>query len=132
MIKKLKIFVSVLSLIITIGIISAFVTEINFARASAPSGLQTTVATSTAYVISTTAKTIFATSTNCSSRIITTTTNPIMLTFSDNQGKVPTATYGHLQSASTTIAYDSGIYGCNAYKAYGFDTSSNLTLTETR
>lgn len=130
--NKIKTFLIIAGLFVTVGIMTAIFSETKLATAGAPSGLQTTVATSTAYSVSTSASTLFATSTACSSRIITTTSQPIMLVFSDRAGQVPTGTFGHLQSASTTVAYDSGIYGCNAYKAYGYGGSSNLTLTETR
>lgn len=98
--------------------------------ASAPVGLPTTVATTSNPTIGTTASLLFATST-CDARIITTVASPIMLTFSDVQGKVPTGVFGHLQAASTTVVYDSGQYGCNAVRAYGF-VSSAITVTETR
>lgn len=102
----------------------------NIAFASAPSGLPATVATSSIASVSSTATTIFATST-CASRIITTVANPIMLTFSDYSGQTPTGSFGHLQAASTTVTYDSGQYGCGAVKAYSFGTAS-ITVTETR
>ena len=101
------------------------------AQASAPSGLPATVATSSNPTVTTTASLVIATSTACSARIVTTVASPIMLTFSDNQGKVPTGTYGHLQPASTTVAYDSGQYGCGAVRIYSF-VSSAITVTETR
>lgn len=99
---------------------------------SAPSGLAATVATTTQYTVGTTAVTAFATTTNCSSRVISTVAQPIMITFTDQSGQVPTALFGHLQSASTTVVYDAGIYGCNAVKIYGFNADSVITLTETR
>lgn len=98
--------------------------------AGAPSGLPATVATSSNPTVTTTAALVFATS-SCAARIITTVASPIMITFSDNQGKVPTALYGHLQPASTTVAYDSGIYGCGAVRVYSF-ASSAISVTETR
>ena len=54
-----------------------------------------------------------------------------MLTFSDNQGKVPSGVYGHLQAASTTVAYDGGQYGCGAVRIYSF-TSQAITVSESR
>jgi hypothetical protein len=44
---------------------------------------------------------------------------------------VPTALIGHLQAASTTVSYDSGIYGCNAVRIYSF-ASSIITVSESR
>lgn len=98
--------------------------------ASAPSGLPATVATTSPAAVSTTVIPLFATS-SCSSRIITTYVSPVMLTFSDYAGQVPTGTFGHLQAASTTVAYDSGLYGCGLVKAYSF-AAQTITTTETR
>ncbi len=125
-------FITIGLAVVTILIALSLFSGVNLASASAPSGLPATVATSSAQIVSSTVATIVATSTNCSARIITTTNKPIMLTFSDYSGQSPSATFGHLQSASTTVAYDSGIYGCGRVKAYGFDTSSNITTTETK
>ncbi len=98
-------------------------------QASAPPGLQATVATSSNPAVGTTARILFASST-CSARIVTTYASPVMLTFAD-LGVAPTATYGHLQAASTTVAYDSGQYGCGQVKVYSF-VSQNITVSETR
>lgn len=89
-----------------------------------------TVATTSVATVTTTASTIFATST-CGARVITTTASPIMLTFSDNQGAVPTGAFGTLQAASTTVAYSNSLYGCGAYKAYSF-VSGPITVMESR
>lgn len=88
------------------------------------------VATTSVAGVTTSASTIFATS-SCTGRVISTRESAIMLTFSDNQGQVPTGLYGHVQAASTTVAYDAGTYGCGAFKAFSF-TAQNLTLMETR
>lgn len=101
------------------------------AHGSAPSGLRAIVATTSNPTVTSTAGLVFATSTQCSARVITTYASPIMVTFSDVQGKVPTGTFGHLQAASTTVAYDSGIYGCETVRIYSF-TSQAITVTETQ
>jgi hypothetical protein len=54
-----------------------------------------------------------------------------MITFTDAQGKVPTATFGVLQAASTTVAYDASQYGCGAVRIYSF-VSSAITVQEAR
>lgn len=100
------------------------------AGAAAPSGLPATVATSSSQIVITSAPIIFATST-CAARIITVNAGGnIMLTFSDMLGQTPTATFGRFQAASTTVEYDSGIYGCGSVKAYG--SGVTITTTETR
>lgn len=129
---KNKILVSFVfvSTLIVVGLI-ALDFKAKVSEASAPSGLQSTVATSSVAAVSSTASVVFATSTNCSSRIITTQGGAIKITFTDKNGYVPTSTFGHVQVASTTVAYDSGLYGCNTFKVYSYE-SQTLTVTETR
>lgn len=92
--------------------------------------LPATVATTSNPTVGTTPLLLFATST-CGVRIISTTASPIMLTFSDVQGSIPTATFGTLQAASTTVVYDNGQYGCGAYRAYAF-VSGAITIMESK
>ena len=74
-------------------------------------------------------KTLFSAKNSCSSRIISTVAQPIMLSF--HSSVTPTAIAGHLQVASTTIAYSSDDYGCGAVSAYGYNASTTITITET-
>lgn len=78
-----------------------------------------------------TARILFATSTQCVSRIISTQSGAIKLTFSDFTGQRPTGVNGHQQNASTTELYPSGDYGCNAVWVFPFE-SNTITVTETR
>lgn len=78
-----------------------------------------------------TARILFATSTKCSSRVISTQAGAIKLTFSDFSGQRPTGVNGHDQSASTTVAYPAENYGCDAVWVYPYGTNT-LTVTETR
>lgn len=72
--------------------------------------------------------TLTATST-CSTRIITTKADPILLTFTD--ANTPSSLYGHLQAASTTSAYQAELYGCGKWKALSADSAGTLiTFTE--
>lgn len=100
------------------------------ANASAPSGLPATVATSSPIAVTNTQLLVFATST-CAARIIGTGVNGIMITFTDAQGFVPTATQGFWQAASTTVAYDSGQYGCGAVRIYS-SVAQTLWVSESR
>lgn len=101
------------------------------ALGAAEPGNPGTIATSTNINVPAGAVTVIASST-CTARIITTSpTSPIMLTFSDVLGQTPTATYGHVQAASTTVVYDSGLYGCGRVKAFGWGTSV-ITITDVR
>ena len=100
--------------------------------ASAPSGLPATIATTSTVIIGPgNSMTAFATS-SCSARIISTVAQPVMLTFTDLAGQSPTGVFGHLQGASTTVAYDSGVYGCNLVRVYGFVASTTITISESR
>lgn len=103
----------------------------NKVQASAPFGLPATMATTSNPAVTSTASLVFATTTACSARVITTYASPVMITFSQVQGSIPTATFGHLQAASTTVAYDSGLYGCGAVEIYSF-TNQSITVSESR
>lgn len=71
----------------------------------------------------------FATSSTCTSRIVTTKTAPILLGFMDSA--TATQQYGHLQAASTTVQYDSEIYGCGRWTARTADDSNTIiSVTE--
>lgn len=95
---------------------------------NAPAGIIANIASSSPYVIGSAATTITAT-TSCLSRVITTKVQPITLTFSDYL--TPSGTFGHLQSASTTVAYDASVYGCGKLKVYGMGADT-ITVTEIR
>lgn len=99
----------------------------------APSGIAATFATSSAYVAGTTENRLFATTTACTARLVTTTSQGVMITFSEKNAIVPTATIGHWQAASTSINYDAGVYGCDSWRVFGGGGgNSNLTVAEFR
>lgn len=108
----------------------AMMNGVRFASASAPSGLPATWVSEAAYTVSTTALQIAATST-CAARIVSTSASPVQLGFSAAAGSTTSATVGTLQAASTTVVYDSGIYGCGQLSAYSF-TSGTVNVVETR
>lgn len=122
---------AILAIIFFIGIATWLVSSREpIALGSATAGLPASVATTSVETVGTTATMVFATST-CTSRIITTEGSPIMITFSDYAGQSPTGSLGHWQAGSTTVAYDSGLYGCGAVKVYS-NPQSVITTTETR
>lgn len=103
--------------------------------ASAYPGLQARIATTTPLAVgpgSGMVEIAFATS-SCASRVITTVASPIMMQFTLAFGSstLPNGTEGHLQAASTTSVYDSGLYGCDALTIYSF-ASSTITISESR
>ncbi len=78
---------------------------------------------------------IFASS-QCTARVVSTAGSAITLIFFDPSGGDISSTTisgskGIWQGSSTTVAYDSGIYGCGRVFAYSF-ASSSLNLIETR
>ena len=102
----------------------------DFSLSSAPSGLASTVSTSTSQTVTGTAGVIFATSSNCASRIISNPSGAIIMTLSDRIAQTPTVTFGVVQATNTTIVYDSGLFGCGLWKAIGFITNE-ITTVET-
>lgn len=68
----------------------------------------------------------------CKSRIVTTNEDAILISFGDVTGFGSTtlaAGVGHYQAGSTTVAYESGIYGCGLMTALGETASGTVTLT---
>jgi len=133
---KLQIILT--SLVATLSVLVALlaikqIPELSFGGATP--GLYSTVASSSeTRVGSTSADTIFTTTDGCTSRVISTTGRAIMLSFGST---TPTAVVGHVQSASTTVAYDSEIYGCGQVRAYAYEAgaatpSSTIGLIEYR
>lgn len=103
-------------------------------------GAQPGIATSVAFATTTAVGPqqniqIFAAS-NCISRAISTAGSAIMVSFADpSNGNISSTTLsgviGSVQAASTTVVYDSGLYGCGRWFAYGF-SSTTITTVSTR
>ena len=77
--------------------------------------------------------TVFADQTQptCKSRVISTTDSAIMVSFDDVTGFGSTTisgTAGHWQAGSTTVAYDSALYGCGLVSAFGY-SSTTITVS---
>lgn len=114
MVKRETQYVTIIVLFI-LGIVFFGWQNIKPAFGSAPSGLAATVGTSTQFtLLAGTAGTLVATS-SCSSRVVSTQNSGILLTFDDRY--IPTLGVGFWQGASTSVAYDSGLYGCGQMKA---------------
>ena len=123
-------FSAIIGALFVTALLFAFVLSSKPANASAPNGLPATMASTSAQTVGTTPSTpVFATSTGCAARIIGTASSSIMVTFTDKFGDVPNAANGLWQGASTTVAYDSGLYGCGAVKIYSF-TSQQIRAAE--
>lgn len=120
-------------LALTVAFSVALLMELRTPQAGAASfpGGQAAIATTSVAAVTGTASTVFATSSACAARMITTQGSEIRVTFSDYAGQSPTATFGHNQPASTTVAYDGGIYGCGLVKVFSY-SNQTLTVSETR
>lgn len=118
---------------IFIGLIAVYAAVVSpyFASASSPAGFPADVGTSTIAFVSTTPIIAFPTSTNCAARIISTASSSIKITFSDRMALYPSDARGHWQSASTTVVYDSGQFGCDTVRVYSY-TAQPVTILETR
>jgi hypothetical protein len=87
-------------------------------------GYATHLQSATTTTVGTTPVTLFAgeTSATCHARVVTTTDRPITISFGETvvgfSSTTLTATVGHYQAGSTTVAYESGIYGCGTFTAY--------------
>ena len=106
---------------------------------SAIPGLAADVATSTENFTvrsrgTVTAQMLFATSTDCAARVITTHETAILLAFNDKVASPTPAIGGIFQAASTTATYDAGLYGCGLVKVigYGDNAITIITVLETR
>lgn len=72
--------------------------------------------------------TLFATSTSCAARVVTTVSQPIKILFSGVHIATSSMglTTGHFQAASTTVVYDGGLYGCGVMTALGYGASNDF------
>lgn len=114
MVKKETRYLAVMILFI-LGVVFFGWQNLKPSFASAPSGLPATVGTSTQYtLLAGTAGTLVASS-SCTSRVVSTQSSGILLTFDDRY--TPTLGVGFWQGASTSVAYDGGLYGCGQMKA---------------
>jgi hypothetical protein len=125
------------------------------AYGSAPSGIQARMATSSYMTVNANGATYMGSTTqgivqNCSSRVISTRGLPITISMenTNTDGEQMSSTTlnasgrtGIYQAASTTVAYDSGIYGCGAWYVraiggldYGDagDATTTITYSEFR
>jgi len=114
-----------------------------------PGNLPSEIATSsTVSVGSKSVNVLFATTTVrlgsnalCSSRVVSTVADPILIQFSPGITEGPHGTtslqlgFGHLQAASTTVSYQAEDYGCGAWIVTGqgaSGASTTISVTEFR
>lgn len=93
----------------------------------APSGSPALVASTTGFSLTSGIVTRITSTSTCTSRVVTTGVNGVGLSF----GRPSLAdSVGHWQAASTTVVYDSGLYGCGSFEARA-NGATNLVVTET-
>lgn len=130
---------SLLALIAIVAIAFLFAYQPKDAGASTPGNVVAGVATSTAVSVGpqNNVWTGFGTTTresasNCSARIISTTGDGIMISFGTVSSTTLSQTRGHIQAASTSVAYNAETYGCGYLTVRGQNSSTTITITETR
>ena len=129
--NKLKtiIFTAVITiLLVVVGYLVSLQIPKPIKQGSAPTGsIAISGSSSIVTLPSHTSLQIFASSTCISRTISLSATSSILFTLVDQATNPPTGA-GHIQNASTTIAYDSGIYGCGLWRAYN-PSQNQLTFT---
>ena len=111
-----------LAVVVMLAFVGLFFAQTTYG--SAPSGLEASVATTSAFVVGPTDQMLLATSTNCAARIVATRNSEVQLKFSEFAGGLLNGMGGVTQAASTTVAYDGGIYGCGSLHVYSFSSST--------
>lgn len=107
--------IAIPAVMVIAGIITALVMQAQVAVGAAFPGQQARLQTATTTILGPGTVTLFPASDFCLNRVVTTQGTEIKVLFGDAIGLTATsvsATVGHLQAASTTVAYDSGLYGC--------------------
>lgn len=109
-----------------------FFTQTDIANGNGYIGFPAHIQSATTTVVGPQSKiTLFADVPDCKSRVVTTLGQPIRISFDDATGFGSTtigSNVGHLQAASTTVAYESGIYGCGRFTAWA-PASSTITIS---
>ena len=130
-------------IMVAIGFVLTSIFAFNFAKKNvalkgAPQGLYSVLAIATTTAVGhQEKKTVFSANTSCTTRVLSTAGQAIMVLYGDpTNGDLSSTTItsmaGHWQGASTTQAYDAGIYGCGRMIVLGVVASTTITATEFR
>lgn len=141
--KKILLGVGLLvaGLLVVVGVVNLFV---NPPLGGAPQGVASFVATSSNVLVGLHIESLLyegsqsgvGVQRKCASRIVTTRAEPIVINFSGTSLQTATTTIlstfeGHLQGASTTVVYDSAVYGCGFWGARSVGVASTtVTISE--
>jgi hypothetical protein len=131
------------SLIFAAFIFFMLLSSVRNADAAAPAGYNASVATTStlavgplnnmyAFGVSSSSVPSLEQRYTCAARVISTSGSAIMISFGSQSSTTLSQTVGHWQPASTTVAYDGGLYGCGYMSIRGVNASSTITITETR
>ena len=101
------------------------------ASASAPPGAPAGYATSSTAIVGTTTNVALFQTSSCVSRVISTRRQAIHLAFDVTASTTPSETSGIYQAASTTVVYDSGLFGCGLWTARGLIVPNDVTTAST-
>ena len=102
-----------------------------YSLGSAPSGLMSSYGSSSTLSIGNNVGILFPQTFNCASRVITTQSAPILIQFTSSAlaSTSLNAVQGTVQLASTTVTYDSGLYGCGVWTTMGFGGAPTTTIS---
>ena len=135
MTNRKKIIVA-LSITAILGLIVSLNLNLQEVKGSAPSGYETFVATSSTITVANAARVAFATSTGCTSRVVTVLTQntAVMAKFADHSSITLSATAGHrlANSSTTPITLDAGLYGCGQMTVFAESGTVTLQVSEFR
>ncbi len=113
--------------IMVIALFASFMPQ--FAQATLPNYHSRVASTATTTVGPQTDKVLFYERELCATRIITTYAQPVSISFFASSTFNVSPTEGHLQGASTTVAYDAELYGCGQVVAAA-GASTTITIAE--
>lgn len=120
-------------LTMALGLMYANTKNQSFGSAQYPSA--SILATSSQVTIGTATdkRMLFTQNTVCVSRVISTSGQPALLSFETATSTTyPGPTAGYYIAASTTVAFDSSIWGCTPVSAYGYNASTTISIAEFR
>ena len=132
---KLNHILTVTLILLIAFALALFYRGANQALGDSSGQLPANISTTTVLTVTATANPggpIFATSTFCLARIVTTGSSSARMLFDERQGMRPAASIGVFQAASSTVTYPAENYGCNAVFLYIYTGVSTIFVTETK
>lgn len=128
---KREIILSIGIIVLILVVALSLNQNLQVAQGGAFPGGRTQLASSTNFAVTGGAVSVLTATSSCTSRVVSTESQGIRITFGDRAGNTPSATQGHWQAASTTVVYDAETTGCDLWRVYPNGTQ-NITITEFR